>query len=148
MSRNTLALDIATITGWACSDGTSGTLDLSSYKMDFGELAATYEGWLVQMFDEHEVGRLVIERPFYRGAGDRVYFLNGMAFLTQAIAWRHKIERREVTASQVRKALLGKGRATKGEVMRWARQQGFEVADDNEADAIACLTYDLQCEAA
>ena len=142
-----LALDIATRTGWALSSGRSGVLDLSKYKHDYGDMGYQLAKWFWQMIREHAVTIVVVERPFYRGAAKSVYMLNGLAFVVQMAAAMKVVERREYTVFDVRLRLLGKKKATKAEVIKWAEDQGFEPEDDNEADALALLTYALEIAA-
>lgn len=148
-NMTTLALDIATKTGWACSDGTSGVMDFGPFKEDFGRLGWAFEEWLrAHLVRVGPIDRLVVERPFYRGASSTVYMLNGLAFLAQKVAFATRLERAEHTVFDVRKFICGNRLAKKKAVMDWACAQGFDPEDDNEADALALLTYDLNREQA
>lgn len=138
----TLALDISSKVGWAATDTKGGVVDLTRFKGDFGQLGQRFEEWLSAQFFKLVVTRLVVERPFYRGAGTQIYMLNGLAFIAQKVAFYDGIERAEYTVQDVRKTILGNGRAAKADVMTWAAATGRKPIDDNHADALALLECD------
>lgn len=145
----TLALDLAGKVGWACSDGKSGMMDLRPFESDLGRMGWALWEWLSGHFSRHQVSRLVLERPFYRGGGVHVYKLNGLAFLAQAVAFEWQLERAEWAAPTVRSALgiqpIGSDKHKwKRGVLAWAEAQGFEPETDDEADALALLSYDME----
>src|SRR5690606_34335272 len=108
-----LALDPGVCTGWAWSDGSSGTLDLS-HNDDLAMLYGEYHGWIADTLWARKPRLLVIERASGRAAfwDDRPVVLTGMAHM---VARLYGVARGEVTASQVKEAVAGRGRASKGD---------------------------------
>ncbi len=146
-----LALDIATRTGWARSNdagvAASGVLDLSRWRADYAEMGWHFGVWIADQIAEYRIRALVVERPFMR-FGDVTYLLGGLAFHARAIAHGHGVLSAEIAATTIKKFATGSGRASKPDVVRAVRGWGFDPADDNEADAIALLTYAMQRQAA
>ena len=134
-----LALDIATKTGWACSNGKSGTRDFSEYKEDYGHLGAQFGDWLGEVIEHHHVRQLVIERGFFRGPAS--FLLSRLVFQAHVMGWGYNCKRHEFTPGELKKWATGKGNATKAEMMEAARSKGLPFADDNEADAQLLLAY-------
>ena len=133
------AFDIAQVTGWACSDGRSGIVDLTLYD-DHATKGLVFARWL-----ETELRRAtlwVIERPL--GFGSNIYTTNGLVFTAHMTAKRLNIPRAEVTAPVWRKAVLGKGNAKKADAIKWCRDNGHEPEDDNEAEALCILEWALR----
>ena len=137
------ALDIAQVTGWACSDLRSGIVDLTHYE-DHATKGMVFEGWL-----KNEIGHCsawIIERPM--GFGSNVYTVNGLVWTAHMTAKRLNIPRAEVTASTWRKAILGKGNANKAAAIKWCRDNGHNPADDNEAEALCILEWAVRAKRA
>ena len=146
---NILALDMATRTGWAIGDGNQalvyGTKDHGPTLNFFGDWAAVYHyhhHWLVGLFDDHNIGRLVIERPFFRGK--HYQFFAGLLAVSHKAAFGYDISRTEVAPTQLKKAITGNGKATKAEMIEAVAALGYSPEDDNQADAIALLVMDAQ----
>lgn len=141
---NILALDIATKTGWAVS--WHGTPVISGVK-DFGDFddeasrADYFEYWLKADRDIAAMDFLVMETSFSTGFGKVDYRLNGMQYLAHMVAWKYKVERRTVPPTTLKKFATGNGRAKKKDMIAAVREWGFDPQDDNEADALALLTY-------
>ena len=149
----TLALDIATKTGWACSDGKIGWMDFGPFTEDYGRLGWAVREWLSRMISEHGAKRLVTEATFYRGAN--TYHLIGMVFTAHTVAFERRLERGEWKPSEYRAHLgikkdltVAKSRQWKQGAINWALAQGFNPQTDDEAEALALLTYDLNREQA
>ena len=145
---NTLALDIAVSTGWAGhldDEVKHGTVDYrEAAKRGLGCLGYHFHGWLADMVHTYDIETLFIERPF--GHGTNADRLKGMVMIAHTVAYAHDVKVKEYAASQIRKALIGcspKRTIAKKMIMAWAGEQGFNPANDDEADAIALLTYGL-----
>ena len=135
-----LALDIATQTGWADSNGKHGTLDLSEYNHDWGHLFHVFEGWLADMVADKQPDILAIERPFTRLGGQEL-LLQGLNAHAHKVGYLWGWERRETPPTTIKKFTTGTGRATKQDMIDAVSLWGFKPANDHEADAIALMTY-------
>ncbi|MBX6382102.1 MAG: crossover junction endodeoxyribonuclease RuvC [Microbispora sp.] len=132
-----LALDPGQRTGWAWSNGDCGTLDLSHCR-DLGETAAQFHAWLADALWCRRPELLLVERPFGRGAftADLPLVLCGVAHM---VAHSYGVPRRELTASAIKKAVTGNGRAKKAAVIVGVRLDGWAPDTDHAADAAALL---------
>lgn len=142
-----LALDIATRTGWACSggNGASGVIDLSAHKGHYPALGCAFQEELLGLLTVTRATHAMIERPFHRGNGTAVYLLTGLVFLAHTVCYEQGVASTEATVWDVRRAIgvppKAKRALAKPLVLAWARKQGYQPADDNEADALALLHF-------
>ena len=91
----------------------------------------------------HDV-KLVIEKPNANMpgyAGVRVHF--GMLGVALALEGRYsdRVTSHVVPALTIKKYWTGSGRAKKPDMIAQAQREGYDVTDDNEADAIALYHY-------
>lgn len=142
-ARHILALDVGQRTGWARSDGTCGTkaLGLSldgSERADIGATSAAFHDWLMAALLDDPADLLLVERPFGRSAfvSDLPLVLCGVAHL---VGHRLCVDRRELTASAIKKAITGNGRAKKAAVLAGVRLEGWQPDSDHAADAAALI---------
>jgi Holliday junction resolvasome RuvABC endonuclease subunit len=148
-----LALDIATKTGWAHTDGSSGVWNFSKRKTSALKVHSLYES----------LSELVEWLPFSHIVAESVHygFLTATALLNQyrgaVMAWcvNKEVEFIEnsklYTATAIKKWSTGKGHASKDEMIERANKLKLAsaaplrgsriITDDNEADAICLLHY-------
>ena len=148
-----LTLDLATLTGAAIGAG-DVLPDLSHVVLpktgeDGGAFFWAYRSWLLGMIDEHTPAVIVFEspilpRPFIKDG--RVISptnivttrrLQGLAAITEEVAYEAGLDCREVSVQAVKKALTDYGNASKADMMIVARQYGLEPLVHDEADAFA-----------
>ena len=158
---NILALDIATVTGWAYGTpgsvprlGTQRWAPPSSSNADVG---CGVLRWASDFLKMNPVDVLYFEAPFDpRVMGKRTNFnttriLVGLPFLIETLfAARNIATIREVPVAAVRKHFLGKnprGEEGKKEVQRRCRQLGWRFDSDDAADAGAVWAYACAIEA-
>ena len=145
MASRILALDPATMCGWAHSCGTSGTWDLSTKKDESGGMKLIrLVGKLDEMYMRAGVDLVVFEAQ--RG-GNRA-FLGSLVVQSEIQGciklWceRMDIPYRGYSPSEIKKHATGKGNSGKEKMMeaakaRWPR---VEFVDDNQADACWLLS--------
>jgi len=160
-----LALDLATKTGWAWSDGTlyeSGVQDFSVKSRESkGMLYVRFVGWLLGLLKALPVDVVAYEQPHMRGAGTTIAVgLETRIHEIHATAAANGLTEFEYVAAHggsVKKAVLGSANpghvkagapkgvrrsANKKASMEWFQQKtGREPADDNEADAMMLLEW-------
>ena len=142
MSGHILALDPGERIGWARSDWTCGTLDLTGpFKRDQGEALDAFLSWLMNEF----VGcvLVVIERPFGRHPSS-IITPSIISAITHTLAYQLGVDRREMAVSTIRKLALGSGKAKKAEVLPAMLAAGWPCRNDHEADAAALLMAALE----
>lgn len=145
-----LSLDISLRTGFAygsdVSNITFGQRDFSGLGSDNAVKGRRFRHWLCELMTEIEPSELVLERPVYF-AGARMgatTLLHGLAWEAHRAAELRGIPRREVAPITIKKFITGSGKAKKPEVIAAVKARGFNVLDDNQADAIALLLYHME----
>ena len=146
-----------------------GTFDASKRSAENGEILARFEGWIEGRLDEWQPAWVAFESPYVprvaptkvrvKGAviatlpapgvplnakvARRLYQLCG---LVELACHRHAIEVREATASSITQAFTGfagwRGRDNKKKAtVRMCEHYGWQVNDDDQADALALWVY-------
>lgn len=166
-----LTLDQATRTGWAFGiERSDERWKFGSFRMpkrdDNGERLVIFRDGLVGLIEEHQPDLIAYEQPYMPlgtpqkvakgGEAQRAPFspktisfllhIEGVLIETTA---RHLVPTEHYPSSSWRTTALGMGRlppgAQQGEfkrmMIRRAKALGYEVADDNEADAIGILMH-------
>jgi hypothetical protein len=156
---NILALDLATITGFAYGElGAAGPMAAGSTR--FGKVDCTRDAmfgaalrWLNSTMAENAVDCVVFEEPLHFGlrrgrsrpGNDEVSY--GLAAIVRAVAYLRKIYKvKQVRTIDVRRHFIGdnpKRDIAKRETVARCLELGIRVADDNAADAVATWFY--QC---
>lgn len=134
-----LALDCATRTGWARSDKQSGVWDLSSFT-DYAERARMLCAHVQRQIVENRPNLIALEKPL-GVSGRATYLLNGLVMAAEMTAQSNGVPRLMVAVGTWRKAILGSGRASKADAMRWAIAHGYLPASDDEAEAVCILEW-------
>lgn len=142
-----LALDLGSTTGWAMrlADGVivSGTLDFRSGRYEGGGMRfLRFRSWLDHLLDSAKAIDLIHFEEVRRHAGTDAAHLYG-GFLAHLSAWcelKH-IPYQGVPVGTIKRHATGKGNAGKDAVIAAMRSKGFNPEDDNEADALAILTW-------
>lgn len=152
-----LALDLATVTGYALGDHDgiklSGARRMPDTGDDLGRFAFAFRAWLTTGLTRHRPRRIVFEQPILSKQTNinTCRKLYGLAWQTELTCRDLGFECGEVNMSDWRKHFLGKGyprkRAlVKKAVMARCVDRGFKFDSDDEAEAIAILDYTLACE--
>lgn len=143
---NVLALDLGTTTGWAIGarlDGfhTSGTVSFRPQRFEGGGMRyVRFRRWLDDMGHVHGV---YFEEVRRHAGVDAAHAYGG--FLAHLSAWCEErgIPYQGVPVGTIKKAATGKGNADKAAMIGAAKALGYNVEDDNQADAIHLLRYAL-----
>ena len=144
-----VALDLGTSTGWAVD---------SAGKIDYGTETfrpGRYEGggmrflrfkrWLNDIRGcVGDIDAVYFEEVRNHKGIDAAHLYGG--FLAHLTAWceHHKIPYQGVPVGTIKRHATGKGNAGKPEMIQAAKKLGFDVQDDNQADALALLDYALK----
>ena len=139
---NILALDCASKTGWAYKGPGQIVYGVQDFTKRRGEsngmVYLKLVGWLEKNFCDANV--IYYEQPHQRGGGTSL--LIGMVSHVESWATSHGIEFTAVHTGTLKKGTVGKGNASKDDMMDWFREQtGHDPQDDNEADAYALLRF-------
>src|ERR1700674_5794277 len=158
-----LALDIATVTGWAHDSEApgipiSGTFRSPSPRgnyadgegFDFGVTFCGYRQWLSGLIALTKPETVAFEAPLsiVHGASSKVRtnqstirVLFGLAAITEELATSLSLSVCEANVQTVKKHFAGRGFASKDEMMARCRQLRWEVKSHDAADACALWCY-------
>lgn len=136
MSRNLLALDIATKTGWATGTA-SGTWDLNPKKDESKGMALIrFKAKLTEVVKLEGIDLVVFERP----AGMHVSSVISQSEkhgVLKLFCEENKIEYKAYSASEIKRFATGKGNAGKPLMVAACESKyGIKPVDDNHADAL------------
>jgi len=137
----TLALDLATKTGWAHSNGESGVQDFKPRRGESpGMRYLALGAWLNRMYGLAPFDLVVYEQAHYRG-GAATEVLVGMVTKVQEWCAERGIEYTSRHSKAIKKHALGKGKGSKlamrlSAEVKWGR----DIESDDEADALWLLS--------
>ena len=144
----TLALDLATLTGWAHSDGASGVIDLKPKRGESpGMRYVNLKSFLNRAYAASPFRLVAYEMPIHRG-GAATEVLLGLQTKVQewcaeknlSLPEEQTIEYTRRTPKEVKKHATGRGNASKTAMKLAAEKRwGFEPIDDNHTDALWLL---------
>jgi crossover junction endodeoxyribonuclease RuvC len=155
MTAPVMALDLASVSGWACGEPgqqpAHGSIRFASPGASHEAIFANAAVWIRQKIIDFNPGLIVWEAPlatsFKRGntTNNTTTLLYGLPAIVGAVAYRHGVfDCRKADTSAVRNHFIGsnpKRTKAKPMVIRQCRAMGWDVADDNEADALAVWSY-------
>ena len=144
---NVLALDLGTSTGWAMRslDGhvISGVESFKPGRFEGGGMRfLRFKRWLTDLKGTTEgLGAVYFEEVRRHAGVDAAHVYGG--FLATLTAWceHHAIPYQGVPVGTIKRHATGKGNASKADVIAAMRALGHEPSDDNEADALALLSF-------
>jgi hypothetical protein len=142
-----LALDLGSTTGWAMllADGTivSGTMQFRPSRYEGGGMRyLRFRSWLDHLLNSaKEISSVCFEEVRRHAGTDAAHLYGG--FLAHLSAWceLNHIPYQGVPVGTIKRHATGKGNAGKDAVIAAMRAKGFNPEDDNEADALAILTW-------
>lgn len=150
-NRSILALDCATLTGWAVGrlngDGwklvESGIVSFDTRRGESPGLRfMRFRSWLVEMWRIAGPFDLAIFEQAHHRGGAATELCVGMTTRVSEFAAEHGIEHASVHTGTLKKAIAGSGAADKPTMIRRAIEiWGKHPTDHNEADALCLLRY-------
>jgi hypothetical protein len=150
-----LALDLASVSGWAVGEPGAkpehGSIRFASAGASHEAIFAAAYNWTQRMINTYEPGLIVWEAPmptsFSRGmtTTNVTTLLYGLPAVIGTASYLRKIYNvRKANTKDVRMHFIGsnpKRAKAKPMVIRQCRAMGWDVVDDNEADALATHSY-------
>ena len=154
----TLALDLATRTGWATGrfgmPPSWGAVEFGRGRSN-GEVLAAYRGWLNGQITALEPQIIAFESPFVPTGNSEfakprnaltVRRLFGFAAVTELTCIERRLRCYEARPTEISRRFLGgpvpkKRDEKKAATVAMARQLGFAVDNDDEADAVALWCF-------
>jgi len=144
-----VALDLGTKCGWALAIGSqtlSGTAEFRSGRFEGGGMRyLRFRGFLAELAQRTDGLAVVFFEEVRAHVGtDAAHVYGGLLATPTAWCEVEKVPYRGVPVGTIKRHVTGKGNADKAAVMAAVRARGFAPADDNEADAIACLLWAIE----
>ena len=147
-----LALDLGTTTGWAlCAPGapiTHGNVSFKPQRFEGGGMRyLRFRRWLndlkAAVAAPQGLGAVYFEEVRRHLGVDAAHAYGG--FLATLTAWceHHQIPYQGVPVGTIKRHATGSGAAGKTMVIAAMRERGYDIGDDNEADALALLHWAL-----
>jgi Holliday junction resolvasome RuvABC endonuclease subunit len=137
-----LALDLGSLTGYAiCARGkiVYGTKKLRHSNAATGVRALDFHRWLSQIIQDYNVRYVYFERVYAHSGTAAAhlygYFMHALAAMCEA----NDIECTGIPVGTIKKFATGSGKATKDDMIAFAKARGYNPLDDNAADALAVL---------
>ena len=141
-----LALDLGTTTGWAIAgvgdSVCSGSQSFKPGRFDGGGMRfLRFKRWLAEMTGNNPLEAIYFEEVRRHRGVDAAHAYGGFMAVLTAWCESRAIPYQGVPVGTIKKAFTGKGNADKAAMIEEAGRRGYQVADDNEADAIALLLW-------
>lgn len=141
-----LALDLASITGWASAQDSqrveSGIVEFALKRGESpGMRFIRFNAWLREMLTNLAPDLVIYEQAHHRG-GVATELCVGLVTRVQEMCSERGINYEKLHSATLKKFAVGKGNAKKGVMLQAAREKwGQQVQDDNEADALWLLSW-------
>jgi hypothetical protein len=148
---NLLTLDLATRVGWTfglVSDPRFkfGNHLLPSTGEDIGAFIKAFDDWLQQYAER--VDYIVFEQPILPRE-TRIETLRKLYGLTAHVefwAKAYEVKCREAPIGKIKMFMANSGNASKDMMVAAAKRHGYDVANDDEADAVGVRLYTISSE--
>jgi Holliday junction resolvasome RuvABC endonuclease subunit len=142
-----LAIDLGTTVGWAVHHAggqiDSGYISFKTQRFEGGGMRfLRFKRWLTDTKNfSGDIHAVYFEEVRRHLGVDAAHIYGG--FMAHLTAWceHHNIPYQGVPVGTIKKHATGKGNASKEEMISAAQASGRTVKDDNEADALALLSY-------
>lgn len=136
-----LALDLGTMTGWACGKQglvVSGSWDLKPGRYEGGGMRfVKLIGLLDKLFAATPFDQVVFEEVRRHAGTDAAHIYGGLMGTLTAWCETTALPYKGVPVGTIKKYATGNGNASKGAMIAAAKGWGYNPRDDNEADALA-----------
>lgn len=139
-----LALDLGTTTGWAMRNRLgviSGTVGLRGGRYEGGGMRyLRFRNFLDEILRRADsIERIVFEEVRRHRGVDAAHVYGGMLATLTSWCEMHQIPYEGYPVGQIKRHATGSGAASKDAMVAAMVARGHSPADDNEADALACL---------
>jgi len=143
-NRTVLAIDIGTKAGWALYQPKRallwGTVEFKNHRFEGGGMKwIRFRAWLDEMGSSCGPDLVLFEEVRRHMGTDAAHIYGG--FVAELTAWceLRGISYAAIPVGSIKKAATGRGNASKNDMVDAVRKLGYDVANHNEADAVAIL---------
>jgi Holliday junction resolvasome RuvABC endonuclease subunit len=144
---NVLALDLGTRTGYAILTDERiiiGTRKLKHDKRASGVRALDFYCWLAQTIQDHDINQVYFERVYAHSGTEAAHLYGYFMHTLAAVCEEMHVKCVGIPVTTIKKFTTGKGNASKEDVINFAKSCGYNLLDDNAADALAILLTGLR----
>lgn len=148
--NNVLALDLGIKCGYAIFDFDgesiiSGTKKLPHAKnIGAGVKFLEFRRWLLDLIDKHKIKEIYFERVYRHLGTDAAHAFGGFMYHMAAVCEEIGVKYTGIPVGTIKKSATGRGNASKEDMIAFAKTNGFNPIDDNEADGLAILILALK----
>ncbi len=159
MSVEYLFLDLATVTSGYAAGSLRGVEGYGIFELpktfdNIGQLMHLGRMRIEALVNRFQPAEIAFESPFINRRIDtimKVRKLAGLANVAEEVAFDHGVPCQEATTDDICRHFLGRGYPRRTEPKKMAtkvkcREFGWDIHDDNDADALAGLSYMLACK--
>ncbi|MFJ1149010.1 hypothetical protein [Bordetella bronchiseptica] len=150
---NILALDLGTKLGWAVrgrdgrtSHGTEVFTPRASWSP--GQRWLRARSFLVEVITQRQVHAIAYEDVKRHTGTDAAHAYGAFLCIVEMLADSHRLRLLPVGVGTIKKHWTGKGNADKADMIAEAKARGFRPETDNDADALAILSWAVAQERA
>ncbi len=144
-----LCLDPGTKTGWCIYDDgkiKSGVIDLKPNRHQGGGMRyLKLHNFMKECCKHHDLMEVYFEEVHAHKGTYAAQIYGGLSATIMKFCEKREIPYRGIRVADIKRAVTGRGNATKDCVIKAVKKLGHNPADDNEADAIALL-YAIQSQ--
>lgn len=149
--KKIVALDLGTTTGWAVGvdgDITSGFVSFKTGRYEGGGMRyLRFNKWLTELRDTiGEIKAVYFEEVRRHVSTDSAHVYGGLLATLTAWCEENNVPYQGIPVATIKKHMTGKGNAKKEDMIAAVKAKGYNITDDNEADAIAILLLTLETE--
>ena len=148
-----LALDLGTKLGWAVrgrdgrtSHGTEVFTPRASWSP--GQRWLRARSFLVEVITQRQVHAIAYEDVKRHTGTDAAHAYGAFLCIVEMLADSHRLRLLPVGVGTIKKHWTGKGNADKADMIAEAKARGFRPETDNDADALAILSWAVAQERA
>lgn len=150
MSETILAIDLGTTTGWACrplhGSIAYGYATFKPGRYEGGGMRyLRFKQWLTELKGTvgGEIQSIYFEEVRRHASTDSAHVYGGLMATLTSWCEHHQIPYQGVPVGTIKKHATGKGNASKEDMIAAMVGMGYQVTDDNVADALALLHWAL-----
>jgi len=135
-----LAIDLGTKAGFAQLKDCG---NVNSFWVDFGKKARCkgekYDNYIQFLNGFKDAKIIAYERVYMHAGTDAAHVYGFFQGILERFCFLNNIKLIELSVSTIKKFITGKGNAKKEEVITAVNKLGYNIKNDNEADAVAIL---------
>jgi crossover junction endodeoxyribonuclease RuvC len=143
-----LCLDLGTHTGWAFGDESTTQSGIQAFPKpargytEDGKRYLAFRAWLQNFKTRHNALQAIYYEDVCRHNGTTAaHVYGGLRAILLAFGEQYQIRCTGIGVGVIKRQATSKGNAGKQEMLAWARANGYSPANDDEADALALLSY-------